>query len=82
MAARSGARVVADADRSHAVPPTADGPVIAPLGASAALASQPSRELDHAYHTYESNPAPWWLALLWIGFLIGGAAYLVLKLME
>jgi hypothetical protein len=66
----------------HAVA-TPDGPpILAPPGASPALASQPTRELDHAYHAYESNPAPWWLALLWLGFLIGGAAYLVVNLMR
>ena len=83
MAASSaGARVVADAEHSPAVPAGDGLPVLAPPGASPALASQPSRELDHAYHAYESNPAPWWLALLWVGFLIGGAGYLVLNLMQ
>ena len=63
--------------------PTADGlPILAPPGASPALASSPYRELDHAHHVYESNPAPWWVALLWIGFLVGGAVYLVVNLMR
>jgi hypothetical protein len=63
--------------------PIDDGlPMLAPPGASPALASSPFRELDHAHHAYESNPAPWWVALLWIGFLMGGAAYLVVNLMR
>jgi hypothetical protein len=57
-------------------------PILAPRGASPAVASQPDRELDHAYHGYEANPAPWWIALLWIAFLLGGATYLVRNLME
>ena len=63
--------------------PLDDGlPILAPPGASPALASSPYRELDHAHHVYESNPAPWWVALLWIGFLVGGAVYLVVNLMR
>jgi hypothetical protein len=57
-------------------------PILAPSGASPALASSPHRQLDHAHHAYESNPAPWWVALLWIVFLVGGAAYLVVNLMR
>ena len=62
----------------------ADGgdPILAPPGASPAIASQPDRELDHGYHAYEANPAPWWIALLWIVFLTGGAVYLVRNLVE
>jgi hypothetical protein len=55
-------------------------PILAPPGASPALASQPGTELDHRLHTYEANPAPWWMAVLWVVFLIGGAAYLVVNL--
>jgi hypothetical protein len=57
-------------------------PILAPPGASPARASSPYRELDHAHHAYQSNPAPWWIALLWIGFLVGGAVYLVVNLMR
>ena len=58
------------------------GPILAPRGASAALASNPRRELDHSYHAYESNPAPWWMAIVWLAFLVGGALYLVRNLMQ
>jgi len=63
--------------------PRRDGlPILAPPGASPALASNPTRELDHSHHAYEANPAPWWIALLWLVFLVGGAAYLVVNLMR
>ena len=63
--------------------PVDDGlPILAAPGASPALASSPYRELDHAHHVYESNPAPWWVALLWVCFLVGGAVYLVVNLMR
>ena len=55
--------------------------ITAPRGASPARASQPQGELDHTFHAYEENPAPWWLALLWVGYLVGGAVYLVRNLM-
>ena len=72
------------ADPTHApeAGSTSGLPVLAPPGASPALASQPGRELDHGYHAYEANPAPWWLALLWLAYLIGGATYLVVNLMR
>jgi hypothetical protein len=57
-------------------------PILAPPGASPAIASQPDQELDPAYNTYEANPAPWWIALLWIVFLTGGAVYLVRNLVK
>jgi hypothetical protein len=57
-------------------------PIVAPPGGSPALASRPDRELDQGWHAYEANPAPWWIAALWIVFLVGGAAYLVVNLME
>jgi hypothetical protein len=56
-------------------------PVVAPRGASPARASRPDVALeDERYHIYESNPAPWWMAVVWLGFLIGGAVYLVVNL--
>jgi hypothetical protein len=55
---------------------------MAPPGASPALASDPLRELDHSHHAYESNPAPWWMAIVWLVFLVGGATYLVVNLMR
>jgi hypothetical protein len=57
-------------------------PIVAPPGGSPALASRPDRELDPRWHAYEANPAPWWIAAMWIAFLVGGAAYLVVSLME
>ena len=30
--------------------------------------------------TYDANPVPWWLALIWISFFVWGIAYLVLYL--
>lgn len=57
-------------------------PIMAPPGASPALASDPLRELDHSHHAYEANPAPWWMAIVWITFLVGGAVYLVVNLMR
>ena len=57
-------------------------PIVAPPGASPAVASSPYRELDPIHHAYEANPAPWWIALMWIVFLVGGATYLVVNLMR
>lgn len=57
-------------------------PILAPLGASPARASTPDQELDPRYQTYQSNPAPWWIAVLWVVFLVGGATYLVVNLIE
>lgn len=50
--------------------------------ASAAEASRPEIELDARFHTYESNPVPWWLTVVWISFLVFGFVYLVVNLLE
>ena len=71
----------ADTDAADDAPPTV-GPILAPPGGSPALASSPFRELDPAHHAYEANPAPWWVAALWIAFLLGGATYLVVNLVR
>lgn len=55
-------------------------PIIASRGHSAAEASRPETTLDERYHTYESNPVPWWLSLVWVSFLVFGALYLVVNL--
>jgi hypothetical protein len=34
------------------------------------------------YHTYESNPVPWFIALLWGAFFIFGVSYLVINLLS
>ena len=70
------------ADPHASAPPTAAGPVLAPLGASAAEASHPETQLDERYHIYESNPAPWWIGLLWVAYLIFGVVYLIVNLIE
>jgi hypothetical protein len=56
------------------------GPILAPGSASAAEASHPDTPLEGEYHIYESNPAPWWIALLWMSFLIFGITYLIVNL--
>ena len=28
------------------------------------------------------NPAPWWVAIMWLVFLVSGAAYLIVNLMR
>jgi hypothetical protein len=77
---------MADPRHAEAVETSAAGdegsglPIVAPPGASPAVASSPYRELDPVHHAYEANPAPWWIALMWIVFLVGGAVYLVVNL--
>jgi hypothetical protein len=60
--------------------PAERGPILAPSSASAAEASRPDTPLEGEYHIYESNPAPWWIALLWMSFLIFGIVYLIVNL--
>jgi hypothetical protein len=61
----------------------ASGPVVAPSGAPAAMASRPDRpHEDGRWHIYESNPAPWWVAVLWGAFFVFGVTYLILNLLE
>lgn len=58
-------------------------PVLAPHGTSPATASDPSREVeDGTYHIYESNPVPWWVALVWLAFIAFAITYLIRNLME
>ena len=67
----------------HQAPKGGSAPILAPPGASAAEASRPDQMLeDGRYHIYESNPVPWWLALIWLTFLICGATYLIVNLMR
>jgi len=61
---------------------TKETPVIVPGRASAADASQPHTALESRFHTYESNPIPWWLTVVWASFLIFGLVYLVVNLLE
>ncbi|MCC7265038.1 MAG: hypothetical protein IT369_21230 [Candidatus Latescibacteria bacterium] len=37
---------------------------------------------ERSYHTYEANPVPWWIALLWVSFFVFGIAYLVVNLVK
>ena len=58
-------------------------PVLAPPGASPAAASDPARDVhDGRYHIYESNPVPWWVALVWLAFIAFAITYLISNLME
>lgn len=50
--------------------------------ASSAEASRPDTELEPRFHTYESNPVPWWLTVVWISFLVFGFVYLVVTLLD
>jgi hypothetical protein len=70
------------AEHPRSPAPSAAGPVLAPLGASAAEASHPDTLLDGRYHIYESNPAPWWIGALWAAYLIFGVTYLIVNLLE
>lgn len=56
------------------------GPIVVAQGRSAAGASHPEQILDEKHLTYHHNPVPWWLALIWVGFLIGGSVYLIVNL--
>jgi hypothetical protein len=70
------------ADQNPSAAPSTVGPVLAPPGASAAEASRPETQLEERYHIYESNPAPWWIGLLWASYLIFGVIYLIVNLLE
>jgi hypothetical protein len=57
------------------------GPVIASPGEPAASASRPDVELEVGrYDTYQANPVPWWISLLWVSFFLFGVIYLVANL--
>jgi len=58
-------------------------PITAPRSASPATASRPDTPLDSGrYHIYETNPAPWWIALLWGAFFVFAVTYLIANLIE
>ena len=59
-----------------------ENPIMVSGKASAADASQPNTALESRFHSYESNPIPWWLTILWGSFLIFGLVYLVVNLLE
>jgi hypothetical protein len=70
-------------DPKAAPPLPAVGPIIAAPGESAATASRPDQPLDdERYHIYQSNPAPWWVGLGWVAFLLFGATYLIVNLLD
>lgn len=59
------------------------GAIVAPPGRPAATASRPDSGLDEErIHVYESNPAPWWLGLIWATFFVFGATYLIVNLLR
>lgn len=64
----------------HEELPKERGPILAPPSASPAESSRPDTPLEGDYHIYESNPVPWWIALLWMSFLIFGITYLIVNL--
>lgn len=64
------------------VRPASGQPILSPGGASPAEASRPDTPLDESYHIYESNPAPWWIGVLWITFFIFGVTYLIVNLLR
>lgn len=73
----------AGADAAHRARLAARGPVVAAPGAPAATANRPASGLDEErVHLYESNPAPWWIGLLWVTFFVFGAAYLIVNLIR
>jgi hypothetical protein len=58
-------------------------PILAPNSGSAAIASDPARALDgQQYHIYETHPAPWWIAALWIAFFVFAVSYLITNLLQ
>jgi len=78
---------VAERPVSHPASPHAPGthaafPPVAPAGQSPAAASSPHTTLDDRWHVYDENPAPWWIALLWLSFFAFGAAYLYRHLLQ
>ncbi len=62
--------------------PSGVGPVLAPPGASPAAASPEAGPESARYHIYETHPVPWWLALIWLGFIGFAITYLILNLLE
>jgi hypothetical protein len=57
-------------------------PIVAPRGSSAAEASRPDTTLDERFHIYDSNPVPWWLTIIWLGYLVFGVTYLIINLLQ
>jgi hypothetical protein len=59
------------------------GPIVAPPSGSAAEASRPDVVLeDGRFHIYDANPAPWWVAVLWLAFFVFAVTYLLTNLIE
>jgi hypothetical protein len=59
------------------------GPVAAAPGQPPATASRPDVELEVGrYDTYQSNPVPWWISLLWVSFFLFGVIYLITNLIR
>lgn len=59
------------------------GPIVAPPGEPAAAASRPGNVLEEdRFNTYEANPAPWWIGLLWASYFVFAIAYLIINLIS
>ena len=59
------------------------GPIVVPPGGPPAAACRPESGLDEdRVHIYDSNPAPWWIGLLWVSYFVFGAAYLIINLLR
>ncbi len=39
------------------------------------------RTEEETYHTYESNPVPWWIVILWLAYFIFAIIYLFQNLL-
>lgn len=42
---------------------------------------QPESQEQESFHTYEHNPVPWWVALMWIAFFVFAISYLLVNLL-
>ncbi len=58
------------------------GPLVAPPGASPAEANRPDSPLDARWNSYEANPAPWWIGVLWASFSLFGLIYLLRSMLS
>lgn len=57
-----------------------DEAIVVSAGRSPAEASRPDQPLDGRWNTYESNPVPWWVTAIWLGFFAFGVTYLLVNL--
>lgn len=62
-------------------PKPGPGPVMVAAGGSPAAASTPDRLTEDGYHLYDTNPVPWWVVVIWLGFFAFAFVYLVTNLL-